>query len=556
MNQQPVFFLSAIKDWLFIFLSIAYGQLTHLRKRLIIGLACCLGLAGCMHERADLPQPATTDSQTHFSKMCLSFADQSLGKTIRITDHQMVPPSSLSPEYCKLTVAFIESSLKFNLWLPSQSWNKKIAFLGGGGFDGQVLDESSFKWISRSSPSILNEGYALVSTNGGHDKPESLDPLVYFKAEFAADAEALADFTYRSEHRSLPQAKSLITAFYGEAPKYTYFEGCSMGGHDALLLSQRYPQDFDGIVARAPAGNVVGLFQQFNRIGSLVHDKKSLLSAKQKDSLANAVLAQCDNMDGLIDGIISNSEACEFDPSVLSCLRNSVDNCLSADQLKLVNAITSPLVADDGKIIHPGYNFGGENQDFGWGEYIWPKISGPSLQMLFSEGFVRSFVTGDAHYDTWSWKAEEWQPELNKIKEMFDAVYPNLEAFNQQGAKLIMWNGMLDTSVSSRDSIRYYKAVLNTLGHQKTDQTLELFLAPGVGHCGGGIGPDRVDLMQALSRWVEADIPPSQQQLVMTKVDDDEEIVLSRPMCKYPAYAKYKGKGDIALAASFACESR
>jgi len=117
-----------------------------------------------------------------------------------------------------------------------------------------------------------------------------------------------------------------------------------------------------------------------------------------------------------------------------------------------------------------------------------------------------------------------------------------------------MWNGTLDTSVSARDSVLYYKAVLSTLGQQKTDQTLELFLAPGVGHCEGGIGPDRVDLMQALSKWVETGIPPSQQQLVMTKVDDGGDIVSSRPMCKYPAFAKYKGKGDIALAANFICE--
>jgi len=554
MTQRLVFLLRAVKNALLLTLSVAREQLSHRITRLTIGLVCCLGLAGCQPEIVGLSPPTTTDLQPQFDKMCISFVNSSPGKIVRITDRRIVPPSAISPEYCKLTIAFTESSLKFTLWLPSQSWNKKIAFFGGGGFDGQMLDESSFKWISASSASILTDRYALVSTNGGYDRP--LELLDYFKAEFAADAEVLADYTYRSEHRSLPHAKQLITAFYGEAPKYSYFEGCSMGGHDALLLSQRYPQDFDGIVARAPAGNIVGQFQQFNRIASLVHDKKSILNKKQLDVLSSAVLAQCDNLDGLIDGIISNPEACQFDPSILSCSNISETDCLSVDQLKLVEVITSPLVASDGDVVHSGYNYGGENQAFGWGDYIFPKASSPSLQMLFSEGFIRSFITGDRDFDTLQWLADDWQPQLKKIHSMFDAFDPDLKAFHQREGKLIMWNGTLDTSVSSRESARYYKSVVSTLGQQMTDETLELFLAPGVGHCMGGVGPDQVDLMQALSRWVELGIPPSQQDLVMTKVSDDNEVVLSRPMCKYPEFPTYGGQGDVTEASSFACESR
>ena len=329
-----------------------------------------------------------------------------------------------------------------------------------------------------------------------------------------------------------------------------------MGGHDGLLLSQRYPDDFDGIVARAPAGNVVGLFQQFNRIGSLVHNSESVLSAEQRDKLANAVLAQCDHLDGLRDGIMAQPQRCDFDASTLSCSKDTSEHCLSDKQLELVVAITTPLLNDDNELIHPGYNAGGANNRYSWEQYIWPQASGLSAQMLFSEGFIRSFITGDKNYDTWRWEANEWQPELKRIRAMFDAFDPDINAFSQRGAKLIMWNGTLDTSVSYLDSIRYYESVLETLGRAKTDKTLELFLGPGVGHCGGGVGPDRVDLMSALSTWVENGVAPSQQQLVLTKVNEDAEVVLSRPMCKYPAFAKYKGTGDASVASNFSCEEQ
>lgn len=519
-------------------------------KVLVVQFLCCCVLSGCLFLSNDANASYNTAPADKLRERCLVITHDLIEGPIQIIDRERVPSTLISPEYCKLTVAFTGTDLKFSLWLPVEQWNNRMVFLGGGGFDGSMITVESFEWIL--SPSVLTEHYALVSTNGGHDQPFS-DPN-YFKAEFAADAEALADFTYRSEHRSLPHAKRLITEFYGRAPKYTYFEGCSMGGHDALILSQRYPQDFDGIIARAPAGNIVGQFQQFHRIGSLVSNSASVLSVRQRNTLASAVLEQCDNLDGLIDGIIANPDVCQFDVSTLGCIQDSVDDCLSDMQLDLINAITTPLINDKGEIIHPGYQFGGGNKDYGWGEYIWPKESRASWQMLFSEGFIRAFITGDSDYNTSTWDAKKWQPELDKVKAIFDAVDPNIREFSRNGGKLIMWNGTLDTSVSYRDSVRYYNAVISALGKKNTDQVLEFFLAPGVAHCGGGNGPDRVDLLQALSTWVELGTPPSEQNLTLTKSNDQAEVVLSRPMCKYPLYARYKGKGDTRQAESFTCE--
>ncbi|WP_187276577.1 tannase/feruloyl esterase family alpha/beta hydrolase [Parahaliea maris] len=455
--------------------------------------------------------------------------------------------------YCVLTASIDNSPLRFNVWLPTSDWNGKLAFIGGGGFDGELLDDA-FKLVL--SPSILEEHYALASSNGGHDKPDSLNPLAYFRAEFARDPEMLADFMYRSEHRVLPHALTVVEEWFGQIPTHSYFEGCSMGGHDALILAQRYPDDFDGIIARAPAGNILGLFLQFNRIGSLIRNGDLALDKHQRQLLQEAVLAHCDASDGLDDNIISLPQYCDFDPAVLACSEDGNDgrNCLQARQVKLLRAITTPYTLPDSTLQHPGYLYGGENSDKGWGEYIWPNLTGYSIQMLFSEGFVRSFVTGDESTDTWNWNPGNYLPRLLELEQQFNAFDPNLAPLHEGGGKLILWNGLQDTSVSPLDTIAYFNAVSKSIGSKVAEETVELFLAPGVGHCWGGTGADEVDLMAALDRWVEHGIAPSQQQLVARKAGSEDEEKLSRPLCKYPRFASYVGEGDPADASNFTCE--
>ena len=501
------------------------------------------------------PPTAPPPPALSLAEKCPTLKGQALaGGAVVIDEAKLAGAKSPQPEYCVVTARFKGSTLRFEARLPTSGWNGKLAFLGGGGFDGQMPKATDAQF----SESIFTERYATVGTNGGYDYPGGTD-LNYFKGAFALDDAKLLDFTQQSEHRALPPGKEVVAQFFGTAPARSYFEGCSMGGHDAMMLAQRFPDDFDGIVARAPAGNIMGLFMQFNRIAKQVRVPAHTLNLAKQTMLANAVLAQCDGLDGVADGIISQPAACTFDATPLRCAAgaDTGDSCLSDAQIATVNTITSPVATSDGAWSHTGYNFGAENSPKGWGEYIWPQaaLGGASVQGLFSDGFVRSFITRDAAFDTNTWNPDQWLARMGVIGGLFSAADPDLNRLHARGAKLIMWNGTNDTSVSARDNARYYEQVVGTLGAQKADATVELFLAPGVGHCYGGAGPDKVDLLKAMSTWVEQGVPASAQKLVHRKLDAAGATTMARPMCKYPAYPRYRGAGDVNDAASFACVS-
>lgn len=484
---------------------------------------------------------------------CAALKQQVLGwSEATITDAVVTPASDTQPEYCHVTVAMNDSTLRFEVRLPTSGWNQKLVFLGGGGFRGAMFppDRPFF------SASVRSERYATMATNGGYDYPQR--DAGYFKAEFAWDPVKLADFTYLSEHRSLPFGKEVIKRFYGATPAKSYFEGCSSGGHDAMMLSQRWPNDFDGIVARAPAGNFVGLHLQFNRLSRLVRNPAGMLNPAKQTLLADAVLQACDKLDGVADGIISRPSACTYDPAALRCSggADTGDACLSDAQVATVLAVTSPVATRDGAWSHPGFHVGAENTAKGWGEYIWTSTSfmgGDSLQGAFSDGFIRAFVTRNRDFDTRTFDPEQWQASLSLVGSMYQAFNPDLGGLKARGAKMILWNGMTDTAVSARDTARYYDMVVEKMGQEAADLMVELFLAPGVGHCAGGVGPDQVDLLKALSAWVETGTPPSKQALVLTKMDPGGKPAMTRPMCRYPAWPKYKGTGDVNDAASFTC---
>jgi len=405
------------------------------------------------------------------------------------------------------------------------------------------------------SPSIRSERYATLATNGGYDA--AARDAGYFQASFAYDPVQRADFTHLSEHRALPVGRELIAHYYGSAPVRSYFEGCSMGGHDALVQAQRFPQDFDGIVARAPAGNVIGLMLQFHRIARRMAVPAHVPSPAQRARLAREVLAQCDALDGLQDGIVSRPEACRFDPALLQCPADAGADadCLTAAQLATVETVTTPMSTPDGHWRHLGYPFGGEDSPKGWGEYLWPNpaLGGASLQGLFSDGFLRAFVVGDPDFDTVNWDAARWSAQLDAVGAAFNAADPDLTALHARSGKLLLWNGTTDTSVSARETAQYYRRVVETMGQEKADQTVELFLAPGVGHCAGGPGADRVDLLAAMVAWVERGVPPSRQGLQAHKGDAPAEAPMTRPLCRYPEWPRFRGSGDGRAAADFEC---
>lgn len=506
----------------------------------------------CLSAMALLAGCGSSDSPASLAETCAGLSNLMLGTNLAtVTEAKVVAATATEPEYCVAQAKFADSALRFEARMPTSGWNGKLAFLGGGGFDGHVPKAGI-------SESIVSERYATLATNGGYDAPPAFSD--YLKTEFAYDAVKLADFTHQSEHRSLPLGKELIKAFYGSAPTKSYFEGCSMGGHDAMMQAQRYPLDFDGIVARAPVGNMMGVAMEFNRIAKRVRVAASTLNAQKQTLLANAVLAQCDPLDGVTDGIISKPAACTFDPAALRCVDgiDTGDTCLSDAQIATVTAITTPIASSDGAWSHTGFYFGAENTPKGWGEYIWPSAAfgGDSLQGLLGDALIRSFITRTPGFDTATWNADQWLSEMSLIGAMFNATNPDLSGMQARGAKLIMWNGATDTSASAKDNSKYYDSVVTKMGQANADKVVELFVAPGVGHCGGGVGPDKVDMLKAVATWVEQGTPPSAQNLVHGKVDATGATTLSRPACKYPAYPRYKGAGDPNDAANFTCSTQ
>jgi pimeloyl-ACP methyl ester carboxylesterase len=527
------------------------------RRAICTGL-CAFGLfalGGCAGNDDSTTSAAADGATVSSADKCAALKGTSLrDNTATITDVKLQAASTSQPEYCVVEAKMNDSELVFRANLPTSAWNGKMVYLGGGGFDGMINN-------LQFSDSVSTERYATVSTNGGYTYPSNRD-ATYFEASFAYDPLKLADFTYASEHHSLPAAKDVLAKFYGSGPSRSYYEGCSMGGHDAMMESQRYPDDFDGIVARAPAGNIMGLFVQFNRIAKLAQAPGLNFNAAKQQLLANEVLRQCDALDGVSDGIISNPSACNIETAPLRCPGggDNGNSCLSDAQIALAKAVTTPVSTTDHAWSHPGYNWGQENGPAGWAEYVWAVPSAPfngrSLQGTFSQGFIRSFITRDPNYDPMGWDANAWLPEMGIIGAMYSANNPDLSRLAARGSKLILWNGTNDTSVSSRDTARYYDNVVQTMGQAAADKTVEFFQAPGVGHCSGGVGPDKVDLLKAVSTWVEQGVAPSRQSLVHAKVDTAGKATITRPVCKYPAFPRYKGSGDINTAASFDCVSQ
>jgi feruloyl esterase len=518
------------------------------RKTVLGVLSALATMVGCT-----TAPPHPTDSANTASCVALKGQDVGPGQA-RVLDARVVPDQAGIPGHCLVNVAVNDSTLRIEARLPLSGWNGKMVALGGGGFKGEPFPPHRPYF----SPSIIQERYATMATNGGYDYPTR--DAGYFKAEFAYDPVKYDDYTHLSIHRSLPIGKALVTHYYGQPAKRHYFEGCSAGGHEGMMLSQRFPSDFDGIVARAPAGNFMGLFLQFNQHARAMHAPGGALNESKRSLLAQAVLQQCDGADGLKDGIVSNPAACRFDPNVLRCQggQDRGDQCLSDAQIHTVKSATTGFRTADGAWSHPGVNWGGEdNATKGWGEYLWPlkpaPFLGEPLAKLFSDGFVRSFVTRDPAYDTLKFNPDDWRSTLSVLGMTLNAFNPDLTPLHNRGAKLILWNGQQDTAVSPKDTARYYESVVKTMGQATADETVELFLAPGVGHCSGGPAPDRADLMKAMVNWVEQGTAPSRQGVVHSQLDTAGHVVATRPMCKYPAYPRYVGQGDPKQASSFVC---
>ncbi len=491
-----------------------------------------------------LTTPAMADDRDHERHGrrhdCASLAGRSLGGAT-ISTATVVPASATLEGHCKVT-GLIAPKLNFELRLP-RDWNHKLHYGGGGGYNGAIPPVDA---------PALNAGYAQVSSDSGH-QGSGLD------ASFALnDPQAAQLFGSLSVPTVMGAATEIVRVHYGSRARRAYFEGCSNGGREALMNVQRFPTLFDGVISRAPAYNWIGLMGAFNRTAKALAAPGGAISTAKIATLASAVRATCDGLDGVVDGVVSNPAACHFDAKTLRCAggADTGDACLSDPQLNAVTSWISPVSFDGGRYANTGWPLTG-NEDSPGAWDFWttgtPALGGLSLQFLFQDTTVKNYLARDPAANSLTYNFDSDTGALFAMSALNDATNPNLHPFHAAGGKLILWHGGNDSALSVTSTTAYYESVVTAMGGQSnTDEFVRYYTAPGVNHCAGGPGADSADLLTALDRWVSRHRAP--RTLTANKFDPATgATLLSRPLCVHPAYPRYTGKGDPNNASSFRC---
>ena len=439
-------------------------------------------------------------------------------------------PYANLPSFCRVSATLTPSSdsdIKIEVWLPVANWNQKLQSVGNGGWAGVI----SYSALADA----VRDGYAAASTDTGH---------VGGNGSFAlGHPEKLIDFSWRSEHEMTVKAKSIVQAFYGSGPRFTYWNGCSTGGRQGLKEAQMFPDDYDGIIAGAPANRTaISLWIAF----AVLKDKESYIPPAKYPVIHQAALAACDAKDGLKDGLITDPSKCGFNPSVLLCKNGDAPDCLTAPQAEAARKVYSPAKNPrTGAEMFPSLVPGSE---LGWG--IQAQGPGPS-QNIYDQ--YRYVVYKDAN---WDWRTFDFDKGVAKGDEPenipMNATDPNLKAFFAHDGKLLLYHGWSDPNVSPLNTIKYYKSVVDTMGGAaKASNNIRLFMEPGMGHCGGGEGPNVFDKVTPLVQWVEQKKAP---ESIVASHSTAGKVDRTRPLCPYPQVAKYKGSGSsIDDAANFSC---
>ena len=438
-----------------------------------------------------------------------------------------------------------DSEIKFALWLPPSGWNSKYVQIGNGGWAGAIP--------YRNFVDALTRGYAVAGTDDGHEGGGGA-------AWAIGHPEKLIDFGYRAVHETSVQARAIVRAFYGSDPSRSYFIGCSDGGREALMEAQRYPDEFNGIIAGAPANNWSHLFTGFvwNEQAALSTPGSSIPPAKLP-AIQNAVLAACDSLDGVKDGLLEDPRACKFDPSVLLCKAADSPECLTAAQIDTLKKIyAGPKNPRTGEQIFPGYPPGAEASPGTWAAWITPANPANAIQFNFGNTYYGQAVFEDS---SWDFRKFNFDTDVRfgdaKAGPVLNSTSPDLRSFRAEGGKLLQYHGWGDAAISALSSIDYYDSVEAFLSRfpdlRSTDRLVlspitdfyRLFMVPGMGHCGGGAGPNSFDTLAPLEAWVEKGVAPEQ---IIGKGNG-----MSRPLCVYPKVARYKGSGDANDASNFQC---
>ena len=438
------------------------------------------------------------------------------------------------PTFCRIAATLkptSDSDIKIEIWMPASGWNGKFMAVGNAGWAGTI------SYTAISVP--LTRGYAVASTNTGH--AGTLDD-----ASFAlGHPERAIDFGYRAVHEMTVKGKAIISAYYGNAPRLSYWNGCSTGGRQALMEAQRFPADFDGLIAGAPANYLTHLLAQSLWIAQAVHkDEAGYIPPAKYPLIHNAVLDACDALDGVKDGVLEDPTRCKFDPKVLECKGGDGPGCLTSPQLEAARKIYTPATNPRTRQqIFPPLEPGSE---LGWAFKAGPQPNSMAVS------YWRYVVFKDPNWDYKTFNFDSDLALADRIENgNLNATNPDLKSFFGRGGKLLQYHGWSDPLISPRNSINYYKSVLETLGGaSKLNESYRLFMAPGMEHCGGGDGLSDFDPISALEQWVETGKAPDQISASRMR---DGKTDRTRPLCPYPQVAKYKGTGSTDDAANFSC---
>ena len=451
---------------------------------------------------------------------------------------------------CEVT-GLIAPQIQFQLMLPTENYQGKYLQLGCGGYCG--TDTLSSPAASYGCVPVTTGQFAEATDNEGHAG-------AVFSGAFAADLNLRVDFGYASEHALAVAAKAIIAAFYGHRPAESYYDGCSQGGHEALLEAQRYPADFNGIIAGAPASILTPLnifYQGWNTLANTGPGGQPILTAADLPPLHAAVVKACDGLDGTEDGLIADPFACHWNPRSIQCAAGQTSTaanfCLTAAQVTTVSKLYDGPTTSTGRLLYPGWELRGSEDN--WTPWIVP-ASGPesgsidwgiatqTIKYLMGTGADPSLTINDIQFTTAYFKKL-----MKETAGIYDATDPDLTAFRDDGGKLILWQGLADPAISPVGTIAYYQAVENRMGGAaRTQEFARLFMLPGVSHCGGGDGPDSFNGLGALVHWVEQGQAPA--SLVTSKVVNGA-VTQTRPVYEYPLIAVDTTGGPVTEASSY-----
>ena len=435
------------------------------------------------------------------------------------------------PAFCRVSLTIKPSSdsdIKSEVWLPMTGWNGKFLQVGNGAWGGSI----QYAALADS----LRRGYAAASTDTGHTGTD---------ASFAVGhTEKLIDFGYRSVHETAVKGKATVTALYGVAPRLSYFNGCSAGGRQSFMEAQRFPEDFDGIIAGAPGYNRTdAAFQTIQMIQATHKDAASFIPASKLPAIHRAAIAACDGLDGLKDGLISEPTKCQFDPGVIACKSGDGPDCLTQPQVVAARRIYAPVVDPrTGTEVSTGLEPGSELH--------WDSVAGDRPHSMYND-LLRFVVFKDPN---WDYRLLDVARHLDLARKadsgILAATSTELKPFVGRGGKLLIYHGWEDQNIPPRSSVNYYVRLLNAMGTQQADSAVRLYMVPGMGHCGGGDGPNVFDMVAVLEQWREQGQAPA--GVLASKLHEGHAI-RTRPLCPYPQVARYKGSGSIDKAENFSC---